>query len=93
MLTWRSTMRKETTVARPLPPTELEERAARKLCVIRGIDPEERVSAGPLDGSGHAVCVRWFRWHYLVLTEVRPFIEVEKAVRDSEWESSHDRPR
>lgn len=68
-------------MGRPLPPTELEERVARKLCLLRGLDPEDRVNDGPLDGTGHAVLCRWMRWHHVVLTEVRAHLEREDAAR------------
>ena len=68
-------------MARLKDPSEVEERTAKKLCAIRGLDPGDTVMDGPLDGSGHAVCRRWARWHHIVITEVRPFLEVESAAR------------
>lgn len=60
-------------------PTSFEADAARELCRLRGIDPEEIVHHGPLDGSGLAVSLRSARW-VLVAREIRDHANLHKAM-------------
>ena len=60
-------------------PTPTEEAAARELCRLRGIDADEIVMHGPLDGSGYAVCLKSPRYR-LAAHEIRAHAQVHAAM-------------
>lgn len=65
---------------RPGPsPTPAEEAAARKLCGLRGLDPDESVAHGPLDGSGLAICLYSPRYR-LAAHEIRAHLQIHAAI-------------
>ena len=57
---------------------ELIERAAKKLCEIRGLDPDESVPHG--HPEGYASIVYSKQWELLV-PEIRSHLQVEEAIQ------------
>ena len=58
------------------------ELAARKLCELRGHDPEKLVGHGPIpnaDGSVNAVYLQSPRW-ILAKQEIMDFINIQRAI-------------